>query len=182
MMNGGYVLIVPPKDYNGRLYRNKYAYEHQVVWWFYNKLPPALGEDIHHVNENKLNNRIANLELLSHKDHVSHHCRSQAKLQVVQRHLLDREFREYMRTVELKIKRWTPAIIFKKTCKCCHVRFETKNAYAKFCSSSCSFKSRPLLYKLRDLRSSLSDSEIARRYGVSPNAIRKARVKFGIKQ
>lgn len=54
--------------------RNGYAYEHLVVWVNSGRPRPARGFAIHHVNGNKRDNRIENLELVSVHEHaVKHH-------------------------------------------------------------------------------------------------------------
>ena len=41
---------------------------HMDVWVYYNGEIPK-GYDIHHIDEDKLNNNISNLELLTHSEH-----------------------------------------------------------------------------------------------------------------
>ena len=65
MINGNYILVIAPEDYPGKKYRNKYCYEHQLVYWLNNSKLVPNGYLIHHKNENKHDNRIENLELLS---------------------------------------------------------------------------------------------------------------------
>lgn len=48
---------------------NGYAYEHLVVWCAAGNPRPVEGEALHHVNEDKSDNRIGNLELLKRGDH-----------------------------------------------------------------------------------------------------------------
>lgn len=75
MKNGNYILVVAPKNYPGKKYRDKYAYEHHVVYWKKHKILVNKGEVIHHKNGIKTDNRLANLELLSAKNHSNHHNR-----------------------------------------------------------------------------------------------------------
>jgi hypothetical protein len=73
MKNGPYILIKPPEDYPGKLYRGKYAYEHQVVWWLHNKEIIKEPFIIHHKDENKHNNTIVNLEKKTRSKHQQEH-------------------------------------------------------------------------------------------------------------
>jgi hypothetical protein len=77
MKNGPYELIVPPGDYPGKRYRERYAYEHRVNWW------KETGENpddfpnhvVHHRDEEKRNNKPINLELKPVVEHGKHHAR-----------------------------------------------------------------------------------------------------------
>ena len=62
MRNGKYELIVAPEGYPGKKYRERYAYEHQVVWW--QNTGEAVTGDlvIHHKNDDKRDNRFENLQ------------------------------------------------------------------------------------------------------------------------
>jgi len=48
---------------------NGYAYEHLVVWVSAGNLRPKTGMIIHHKNDDKTDNRIENLEVMSRADH-----------------------------------------------------------------------------------------------------------------
>jgi hypothetical protein len=65
--NDGYYYISSCKDgFNGKSV-------HRLIWEaFYKKEIPE-GYDIHHVDHNKLNNAIQNLQCVSHSKHVSFH-------------------------------------------------------------------------------------------------------------
>jgi hypothetical protein len=58
---------------------NGYAYEHLVVWCAAGKAPPGPGELLHHVNEDKTDNRIGNLEKKTRSDHGSEHIAERAR-------------------------------------------------------------------------------------------------------
>ena len=73
MKNGPYILVVAPKGYPGKKYRNRYAYEHSVVYWQHHKKIAENGFVIHHKNHNKHDNRIENLELIPAKTHNKEH-------------------------------------------------------------------------------------------------------------
>ena len=61
----GYVQITPPKGY-------KHKGLHRIIWVIVNGDIPE-GYDVHHIDGNKLNNSIYNLELVEHKKHMSEH-------------------------------------------------------------------------------------------------------------
>ena len=73
MKNGKYELIVPPRDYPGKLYRERYAYEHHVVWWEKSGHIPPEGFEIHHIDGDHRNNSIHNLCLLTKEAHREVH-------------------------------------------------------------------------------------------------------------
>jgi len=52
---------------------NGYAYEHLVVWCNAGRQPPESGQVIHHRNEDKTDNAIQNLELLTRQEHAAEH-------------------------------------------------------------------------------------------------------------
>lgn len=52
---------------------NGYAYEHYVVWCSAGRQRPSGGEVLHHINEDKTDNRIGNLELMRRGAHNSSH-------------------------------------------------------------------------------------------------------------
>lgn len=52
---------------------NGYAYEHLVVWCAAGKPRPGDGETLHHKNEDKTDNRLRNLEVLTRPDHGKVH-------------------------------------------------------------------------------------------------------------
>ena len=62
--------------YNGYCYyntkKNRKRLVHRVVWEeHYGKIPK--GMEIHHINGNKTDNRIDNLELIIHKEHCNNY-------------------------------------------------------------------------------------------------------------
>lgn len=68
MHSEGYVLVRVGKDHplgdpNG------YAYEHLVVWASAGRSLPNPGQILHHKDENRTNNRLDNLELLTRPQH-----------------------------------------------------------------------------------------------------------------
>jgi len=52
---------------------NGYAYEHLIVWLSAGRSAPAPGEVIHHKDEDKTNNQLDNLELVTRGEHNKIH-------------------------------------------------------------------------------------------------------------
>ncbi len=67
MRNGKYELIVAPEGYPGKKYRERYAYEHQIVWWQNTGELVTGAFVIHHKNDEKRDNRFENLQKI-HRD------------------------------------------------------------------------------------------------------------------
>ena len=62
----GYVHVSKQKGY-------KHCKLHQYIWMTANGCDIPNGFDIHHIDGNKLNNSIYNLELVEHKKHTHNH-------------------------------------------------------------------------------------------------------------
>lgn len=73
MKNGPYELILAPKGYPGKKYRERYAYEHIIAWWRAHGTCPAKGYEIHHVDGDHRNNKIDNLRLMTSAEHARIH-------------------------------------------------------------------------------------------------------------
>ena len=73
MKNGKYELLIAPINYPGKKYRDRYAYEHILVWWEHTGSVPPSGMEIHHKNGNHRDNRIDNLELVTGHEHRKIH-------------------------------------------------------------------------------------------------------------
>lgn len=58
---------------------NGYAYEHLVVWVSAGNARPGPGQILHHKNEDKTDNRIGNLELLTRGEHNAHHLQDSGR-------------------------------------------------------------------------------------------------------
>jgi hypothetical protein len=77
--NGPYELVIAPLDYPGKKYRDRYCYEHTLVYWKQTGLIPTEGFVIHHKNGNKRDNRFKNLEMISISKHNSEHGKDRRK-------------------------------------------------------------------------------------------------------
>lgn len=74
MRNGPYILVRAPNNYPGKKYREKYIYEHHLVWW------KETGEVIdtsthllHHEDGDKHNNSFGNLTKKTREKHSAEH-------------------------------------------------------------------------------------------------------------
>lgn len=67
----GYFRVFRP-DYP-RAWKDGYAKRYAVVWWLKTGEVPAQDEDIHHENENTLDDRFENLKILDHAEHSRRH-------------------------------------------------------------------------------------------------------------
>lgn len=79
MKNGPYEMILAPENYPGKKYRERYAYEHTVVWWIFSGKVPAKGYEIHHKNMDHRDNRIDNLQLVTSAEHKKIHSDLRSK-------------------------------------------------------------------------------------------------------
>lgn len=82
MKNGNYILVKAPENFPGKKYRNKYCLEHHLVYWNAHNIVPKSNEVIHHINENRFDNRIENLELITRKNHSNYHSSKKGRFYV----------------------------------------------------------------------------------------------------
>lgn len=61
---------------------NGYAYEHLLVWAHAGRQLPDDKQVLHHKNEDRADNRLSNLELLTRREHASEHNRMLSDAQV----------------------------------------------------------------------------------------------------
>lgn len=73
MRNGPYILVIAPPGYPGKKYRERYAYEHHIVWWKKHGEVLPKGMVLHHVDGDHRNNKFKNLELLTGHEHRVRH-------------------------------------------------------------------------------------------------------------
>jgi len=79
--NGLMQIIFNSKAYsiyasNKKYYRRGRKYLHHAVWEFYNDMPVPKGYHIHHLDGNKYNNCITNLECIEGVEHITRHQRA----------------------------------------------------------------------------------------------------------
>lgn len=136
------------------------------------------GEVVHHIDENKSNNDPSNLMVFkSQADHVSYH-----RLKANEREVLQLSDGAY-------ICRQKPSAV----CSVCGIAFIPKRKNGtraqKYCSHSCSAKSKKLFGKSDSSREKVElhktiwnkpMHQIAKEMGVSDTAIKKRCIKFGI--
>ena len=73
MKNGPYILVKAPSDYPGKKYRDKYCYEHVLIYWQNTGDLPGDDEQIHHKDEDKHHNEFSNLEKIKKGAHQKLH-------------------------------------------------------------------------------------------------------------
>lgn len=83
MKRGRYRKVQAPIGYPGKIYAHNQVYEHVLVWWRETGTVPQAGEDVHHKNENRSDNRFSNLEKKTKPEHTRIHNREKWKPAVV---------------------------------------------------------------------------------------------------
>jgi hypothetical protein len=73
LRNGPYILVIAPEGYPGKKYRDRYVYEHHLVWWVNTGQTVPENKVVHHRNEDKHDNRFENLELTLRSSHSRDH-------------------------------------------------------------------------------------------------------------
>lgn len=76
LTSGGYRLVLPVGDFPGTRHgkRKRHVLEHVLVWWLNTGVIPSKGEVVHHINQDKLDNRFDNLQLMTASDHMKLHA------------------------------------------------------------------------------------------------------------
>lgn len=82
MKNGEYILVCAPDNFPGKKYRDKYCLEHHLIYFLNYGVVPKENEVIHHINGDKHDNRIENLQLLTKQEHNKIH-RSKKNIRLV---------------------------------------------------------------------------------------------------
>lgn len=125
MRNGPYILVVAPANYPGKKYRDRYVYEHQLVWWQMTGEVVRDGYVIHHKDENKHNNEFSNLE---HILRVAHH-KIHAMLPAIAKHVCGwcgNEFEKRARVMKQRLRKSMSGKVF--CCKSCQVKEQRRQA------------------------------------------------------
>lgn len=73
MKNGPYILVLAPIEYPGKKHRDRYVYEHHLIWWKNTLFPLSNGYIIHHRNGVKTDNKFENLEMIYKSTHPKIH-------------------------------------------------------------------------------------------------------------
>lgn len=139
--NTGYYLCT--KNVNGRRERL-----HRAVWSYYNGEIPK-GYHVHHVDENKENNDISNLQLIISKDHESYHGSEPEHIKILVKslplarekariwHKSDEGRNVHSKTAKISYEKMSTVI---KTCETCGNEFRVKaikQVDSRFCSNAC---------------------------------------------
>lgn len=123
-MNTSYQVVCLP----GR----KYAYEHRLVWQRHHG-PIPKGFHVHHINGNRKDNSLENLELLPSSEHHRHHFKEQGATA------------EHKKRAADNVKKaWAKMPMLTLRCVVCSTEFHKRQhltlGSAKYCSKQCSGK------------------------------------------
>lgn len=126
------------------------------VWvWKYNHGEVQKGFHVHHIDGDKSNNDISNLELLTAKEHVKKHASPERTkknlIHIASIRLLTKKWHasEEGKKWHKKhgIKTWEERKAFKINCLMCGCEIETKTYHQKYCHQNCKAKHARRLFK-----------------------------------
>lgn len=113
-------------------YESGYALRYRVVWWLSNGLPPK-GQNVHHINHIKTDDRLENLTLMEHGAHTRYHCEKKLTLICDQ---CKKEFKICQWRIDQRLK---------------------EKSHVRFCSQTCSFLHRKLNKRSIEHRKNISE-------------------------
>ena len=100
-----YKFVKAPLDYPGKVYTYGHrVLEHHLVWWRTTGKTVPKGYVLHHKNEDTLDNRFANLELLQRGDHTARHHLIGERYTALQCKLCGKVFKRTTRYVREHVK------------------------------------------------------------------------------
>jgi len=140
-------------------------------------------ELVHHINENKLDNRIENLRLTNRSEHGKIHRKPKIGFRACK---CGQTFISKTSIKCPKCRRKTRKAnpLYYNICPQCHCVFETTHKYQRFCSQDCSHveQKRFIISKeeLTNLIQQLPMTKIGKMFGVSDTAIKKRCISLGI--
>lgn len=126
-------------------------YLHRVIWEeHYGKVPS--GHVVHHIDHNKQNNAVENLQLMTKEAHLAHHMNELKTQTIVCRHCgIEQTFHSRSNktrifcTLRCNVAHWnlnkgrTINIEIRNTyCERCQSPFSTRVSYQRYCSARCS--------------------------------------------
>jgi len=123
---------------------------HVWVWKYHWQIVPH-GYHVHHINEDRSDNRIDNLELIHKSRHMSHHMSTEERKEFSRKQAekirpltkawhASEEGREWHR--KHGIECWKNKKEFEISCKQCNAKAITKTYHQEFCSNACKSKWR----------------------------------------
>lgn len=151
--HGGYGVLFQVID--GKIDRSTTITEHRLIYELHYGVKLTSDIQIHHINHDKLDNRPENLRAMSISEHMKLHALENG-YHVGKNHCIDCGS-------EISWKN-------KRCAKCNYAYLTAANGR----------KERPSKDVLEDMIQTMSNSEIAREYGVSDTAVRKWRKKYGL--
>jgi hypothetical protein len=122
---------------------------HQWMWINHHGKPPK-GYHVHHINDNKSDNSIENLELIHGRRHLSYHSKLlmkdpvRLKKQIEHCEKIRPMTKEWHGSQEGRawhkfhgLRTWKERKSFKIICKACGKEAETKTFHQEFCTNAC---------------------------------------------
>lgn len=119
-----YKKVVAPADYPGTIYKGRYCLEHILVYWQTTGILPGFNEIIHHIDEDKRNNKFSNLQLMTRSEHTKLHAKPKTMVKV-QCHHCGKTFERQKRKVVNKKQ------FCNRTCLHSYQREETPNSISR---------------------------------------------------